>query len=163
MGEEEEEKEADSSSGLNMDGWNLAERRKEIIDLVKSLDDLDKAAWQEIIDHAESKTREELNTAIDDNEEFAIEVWKEIAPHVKLIRLGLASGTISRNARCTFVGMIISEISALLSPVELAGVCLSRAFKHLCLSGEGKPPIVIPIPFRDMEFERKKDETRSVV
>ncbi len=94
----------------------MAERRKEIVDLVKSIDDLDKAAWQEIIDHAESKTRERLNAAIDDNEELAIEVWKEIAPHVKLIRLGLASSTLSRTIRFRFVGMIISEISALLSP-----------------------------------------------
>lgn len=137
---------------------DLAERRKEIIDLVKSLDDLDKAAWQEIIDHTESKTREGLNAAIDENEESAIEVWKEIAPHVKLIRLGLASGTLSRTSRCRFVGMIISEISALLSSRELAGICLSKAFR----SGEGRMPIVIPIPFRDIEFERKK-ETKFVV
>jgi len=140
----------------------MAERRKEIIDLVKSLDDLDKAAWQEIIDRAESKTIEGLEAAVEDNREFATEVWKEIAPHVKLVRLGLASDTISRAARCALVGVIISEVSALLSPRELAGICFAKAFTHLS-SLQGRTPMLIPLPFRDMEFERKKDETKSVV
>ncbi len=140
----------------------MSERRKEIIDLVKSLDDLDKAAWQEIIDHAERKTIEGLEAAVEDNKEFATEVWKEIAPHVKLIRLGLASDTISRASRCTLVGVIISEISALLSPRELAGVCFSKAFEHFS-SLQRRTPMIIPFPFRDMEFERKKDETKAVV
>lgn len=136
---------------------------KEIVSLINNLDSLDKKAWGEMIDHAESKTQEKLETAVAEGQEDGMKVLEEILPLVKMVRLGLALDTIPRIERCRLVSIIIAEVSGLLSPVELVGVCFTAAFKCLCTSQKGATmPIAIPFPFGVMELE-KKDETRSVV
>lgn len=135
---------------------------KEIVDLANDLDPLDKAAWTEIIAVAESKMEEKLEVVVAEGEKSLLKVLEEIAPFIKIIRLGLASDTISGVSRSRLVSIIISEISGLLSPVELAGVCFAIAANGLRGTERRTMVMAIPFPFRDMELE-KKDETKTVV
>lgn len=140
----------------------LAEKMKEILKLTEGLDKLDKQAWMEIVDCVEEVTQEKLVDEIDDGQEEGMKVWREIFPFVQMIRLGLASSTLSRAERGRIVNAVLRAITGLLSPVELAGLCFTAAFNSLHGSQRRTMPIIIPFPFGDMEFE-KKDETKAVV
>lgn len=135
---------------------------KEIAKLASSLDDLDKEAWLEIVGSAELETEGKISSEVDEGGKAGMKVWMEIFPFVQIIRLGLASDTLSRVERSQLVNAILMKISGLLSPVDLAGIALSAAFKSLHGSQGGIIPMIVPLPFGAMELE-KKDETQTVV
>jgi len=139
----------------------LSEKMKEIVDLANDLDGLDKAAWMEIINVAEDEIEKKQGVTTAEGEENLARVLGEIAPFIKIIRLGLASDTISRIDRCRLVSTVLSEVSGLLSPTELAGVCFTMAVR--CLPIERTATIIAtPFPF-GMEFGKKKDEGETGV
>jgi len=133
---------------------SLAEKMKELVKLANSLDDLDREAWMEIISSAESSAGEKLSTTIDDS----LKVWEEIFPFVQMIRLGLASDTLSRLDRSNIVGAVISTISELLNPIELAGICATIAFRRLHSAERSIMPMVISLPFG---LERPEDDEKN--
>jgi len=134
---------------------------KKFVSFVDDLNDLDKAAWMEIIKRAEAETGNNLTNEVNKGQEEGYKVWTEIFPFVQVIRLGLASNTLSRTERSRIVGAVLFEISGLLSPMELSGTCLAVTFKQL--HGTSSVSMVVPFPFGIMEPEMKKDETRTVV
>lgn len=140
---------------------SLAEKMKELVKLANSLDNLDKEAWMEIIGSAERSVGEKLGTAAVEGESNSLKVWNEIFPFVQIIRFGLASDTISRPDRNHIVGAVISTISELLSPMELAGVCATAAFRALYSSERRAMPIIVPFPFGQREPE--DDEENPLV
>jgi len=65
----------------------LAEKMKELAKITESLDDLDKQAWLEIVNHAERETEDKLTAEVRDVQEAGLRVWKEIFPFVQMISL----------------------------------------------------------------------------
>jgi len=141
----------------------LAQKMKEFVKLSNSLDDLDREAWVEIVSRVEEETEKTLIAAVNEDAETGVKVWEEIFPAVQIIRLGLASDTLSRNERCRLILAVISLISGLLSPVELAGVCFTSAFKYLHSAQRRMMPMIVPFPFGAMPVEKKKDEIGIIV
>ena len=129
---------------------------KELVRLTDSLDDLDREAWMEIIGSAEYNTGEKLDTAVTEGQENSLKIWEEIFPFVQMIRLGLASDTLSRLDRTNIVGAVISTVSELLSSIELAGICNAAAFRRLYLSERRVMPMIIPFTFGLEEPEDKE-------
>lgn len=136
----------------------MAEKIEELARVIDSLDDLDKEAWMEIIDRAEFETGKKLETAVDEGMEEGRRVWKEMFPYVEIIRFKLASDTLSRLERSKLIGAVFSDISGLMSPVELAGLCYVTAFNALCSSGKPRPPMLAMIPLGAI---RPKEEEKN--
>lgn len=137
---------------------SLAEKMKELVKLANSLDDLDREAWMEIIGSAESNMGGKLSTTVIEGADDSIKVWEEIFPFVQMIRLGLTSDTLSRVDRSHIIGAVVSTISELLSPIELAGICATVAFRSLHSSERSAMPMVISLPFG---LERPKDKGKN--
>lgn len=131
---------------------------KELAKLANSLDDLDREAWLEVIGSAESSMGEKLSTTVIEGADGSLKIWKEIFPFVQMIRLGLASDTLSRVDRSHIVGAVVSTISELLSPIELAGICATVAFRSLHSSERSVMPMVISLPFG---LERPEDDEEN--
>ena len=142
----------------------MAEKMKIFVKLTEGLDDLDKAAWMEMIDRLEIEVQKNISEDIDEGGKEGSKIWEEIFPFVQIIRFGLASNKISRLERSRIIGAILTEISGLMSPVEFAGLCYTTAFNSLhntTRHGSSIPMFIVPS--RSMRPEEKQDESGIVI
>ena len=131
---------------------------EELDKIINSQDALDKEALIEIIDRIELETGKKLEAGVDEGQKEGRRIWKEMFPYVEIIRFKLASDKLSRVERSKLIGAVMSDISGLLSPVELAGLCYTTAFNSLCRSESHRPPMLAMIP---IEAIKPKEEEKN--
>ncbi len=137
-----------------------ADKMEEIVKLIRDLDGLDVQAWEELTRGREGERAGELATASDEAMNEAHSMLAAILPLMKVIRLMIASESLTPLMRTMVVRSLIPKLLTLLNPLEVSGVLMSVMHD---VFDKAKPTGAIPMMIVGVpNLQEREDESRMV-